>query len=130
MKEQFINDVLRVMQTSLNNAQLLHLQAVLQQGLANMDLVPLAEQPKSDEMTNKQLLTMFLDAKRVEGCSDKTVRYYETTLKKLFSGLKMPMVQVKTEDLRTYLSEYRQRTNCSKANIMFHREFRFSWLKI
>ena len=132
MKEQFINDVLRVMQTSLNNAQLLQLQAVLQQGLANMDLVPLAEQPKSDEMTNEQLLTMFLDAKRVEGCSDKTVRYYETTLKKLFSGLKMPMVQVKTEDLRTYLSEYRQRTNCSKANIdNLRRIFSsfFSWLE-
>lgn len=65
MKEQFINDVLRAMQTSLNNAQLLQLQAILQQALASMDLVPLEEQPKTDEMTNEQLLTMFLDAKRV-----------------------------------------------------------------
>lgn len=132
MKEQFINDVLRAMQTSLNNAQLLQLQAILQQALASMDLVPLEEQPKTDEMTNEQLLTMFLDAKRVEGCSDKTVRYYETTLKKLFTGLNMTMVQVKTEDLRTYLSEYRQRTNCSKANIdNLRRIFSsfFSWLE-
>ena len=52
MKEQFINDVLRAMQTSLNNAQLLQLQAILQQALASMDLVPLEEQPKTDEMTN------------------------------------------------------------------------------
>ncbi|MBQ8161064.1 MAG: tyrosine-type recombinase/integrase [Clostridia bacterium] len=132
MKEQFINEVLRTMQTSLNNAQMLQLQTVLQQELARVEIIPLAEQAKPDEVTNEQLLSMFLDAKRVEGCSDKTVRYYENTLKKLFSGINMLMVQVKTEDLRSYLSEYRQRTSCSKANIdNLRRIFSsfFSWLE-
>ena len=132
MKDQIINNVLRTMQTSLSNAQLLQLQTVLRRELSEMDITPQDSRRGSDETANEQLLTMFLDAKRVEGCSEKTIRYYETTLKKLFTGLGIPMVQARTEDLRTYLSEYRQRTDCSKSNIdNLRRIFSsfFSWLE-
>ena len=132
MKEQIINDILRSMQTSLNNAQLLQLRDVLQQAMAGVEITPQTDGSKVVDFTNEQLLTMFLDAKRVEGCSTKTIRYYETTLRKLFDGLKMQMVHVKTEDLRTYLSNYKQKTNCSKSNIdNLRRIFSsfFSWLE-
>ncbi len=132
MKDQIINNILRTMQTSLSNAQLLQLQTVLRRELSEMDITPQDSRQECDETTNEQLLTMFLDAKRVEGCSEKTIRYYETTLKKLFTGLGIPMVQARTEDLRTYLSEYRQRTDCSKSNIdNLRRIFSsfFSWLE-
>lgn len=132
MRDQIISEVLRGMQSALNNAQLLQLQSVLQQSLAKVVITPSDGKAATSEPGNDQLLTAFLDAKRVEGCSEKTVRYYETTLKKLFAGLNMPMTQVKTEDLRTYLSDYRQRTDCSKANIdNLRRIFSsfFSWLE-
>ena len=132
MKEQIINDVLRLMQTSLNNAQLLQLRTALQQAMISVEITQQSGGTKSEGPTNEQLLIMFLDAKRVEGCSTKTIRYYETTLRKLFTGLDIAMVHVKTEDLRTYLSEYRQKTDCSKANIdNLRRIFSsfFSWLE-
>lgn len=133
MKEQLINTVLRSMQASLNNAQLVLLRDALHHCLAN---VAVAEEQEhsvpSEQLSSERLLSLFLDAKRVEGCSDKTVRYYETTLRKMIITLHMEVTEVRTEDLRTYLAEYRQRTECSKANIdNLRRIFSsfFSWLE-
>ncbi len=132
MKEQFINDVLRVMQGSLNNAQLLQLKDAMRLLLMPVIMIPAEDGGKQQCQDNMFLLSLFLDAKRVEGCSEKTIRYYESTLEKLFSGLDMPMVQVRTEDLRIYLSEYGKRSKCSKSNIdNLRRIFSsfFSWLE-
>jgi len=133
MKEQFINSVLRCMQASLNNAQLVQLRDVLHQHMTNVNLTSIADGlVPSDELSNEKLLALFLDAKRVEGCSEKTVRYYETTLRKMVSSISIAVTEIRTEDLRTYLSEYRQRTDCSKANIdNLRRIFSsfFSWLE-
>lgn len=133
MKEQLINTVLRSMQASLNNAQLVLLRDALHHCLANVAVAEAQEQSApSEQLSSERLLSLFLDAKRVEGCSDKTVRYYETTLRKMIITLHMEVTEVRTEDLRTYLAEYRQRTDCSKANIdNLRRIFSsfFSWLE-
>lgn len=133
MKEQFINSVLRCMQASLNNAQLVQLRDVLYQHMTNVNLTSISDGlVPSDELSSDKLLALFLDAKRVEGCSEKTVRYYETTLRKMVSSISIAVTEIRTEDLRTYLSEYRQRTDCSKANIdNLRRIFSsfFSWLE-
>ena len=133
MKEQLINTVLRSMQASLNNAQLVLLRDALHHCLANVAVAEAQEHSApSEQLSNERLLSLFLDAKRVEGCSDKTVRYYETTLRKMIITLHMEVTEVRTEDLRTYLAEYRQRTDCSKANIdNLRRIFSsfFSWLE-
>lgn len=132
MKEQIINDVLRVMQGALNNSQLRLLKDTLSILLMAVSILPTEEAFISKDPDNQELLTKFLDAKRVEGCSKKTIHYYESTLKKMFGEIKKPMVQVKTDDLRTYLADYRKRTNCSKGNIdNLRRIFSsfFSWLE-
>ena len=133
MKETLINNVLRAMQTSLSNAQLMLLRDVLNQTMANIAVSTCEEgMPAESRLDNGQLLALFLEAKRVEGCSEKTVRYYEITLKKLFSVMNRPVTEIRTEDLRTYLSDYRLRTDCSKANIdNLRRIFSsfFSWLE-
>ena len=133
MKETLINNVLRAMQTSLSNAQLMLLRDVLNQTMANIAVSTCEEgMPAESRLDNGQLLELFLEAKRVEGCSEKTVRYYEITLKKLFSVMNRPVTEIRTEDLRTYLSDYRLRTDCSKANIdNLRRIFSsfFSWLE-
>ena len=132
MKERIINDVLRVMQGTLNNAQLLQLQETLKLLFVAVSVIPASEGTDQSGTDNVKLLSMFLDAKRVEGCSEKTIRYYESTLKKMFDELNMPMVHVRTEDLRDYLSDYRKKTGCSKSNIdNLRRIFSsfFSWLE-
>lgn len=133
MKETLINNVLRAMQTSLSNAQLMLLRDVLNQTMANISVSACENGlPAENRLDNGQLLALFLEAKRVEGCSEKTVRYYEITLKKLFSVMNRPVTEIRTEDLRTYLSDYRLRTDCSKANIdNLRRIFSsfFAWLE-
>lgn len=132
MKEQIINDVLRAMQGTLNNSQLRMLQETLSILLTAVSILPTDEDYTSKDPDNQELLSKFLDAKRVEGCSEKTIHYYENTLRKMFDELKKSMVQVTTDDLRTYLSDYRKRTNCSKGNIdNLRRIFSsfFSWLE-
>ena len=132
MKEQIINDVLRAMQGTLNNSQLRMLQETLSILLTTVSILPTDEDYTSKDPDNQELLSKFLDAKRVEGCSEKTIHYYENTLRKMFDELKKSMVQVTTDDLRTYLSDYRKRTNCSKGNIdNLRRIFSsfFSWLE-
>ena len=133
MKETLINNVLRAMQASLSNAQLMLLRDVLNQTMANIAVSACEEgMPAESRLDNGQLLALFLEAKRVEGCSEKTVRYYEITLKKLFSAMNRPVTEIRTEDLRTYLSDYRLRTDCSKANIdNLRRIFSsfFAWLE-
>lgn len=132
MKEMIIDSVLRRMQAVLNNEQLLLLRTVLSNRLSNVSIIAADSSVDCESPCNERLLAIFLDAKRVEGCSEKTIRYYESTLKKLFADVEKPMVAVKTEDLRNYLSDYRFRTGCSKANIDNLRRIIssfFSWLE-
>ena len=132
MKDRIINDVLRMMQGVLNNAQLVKLQEALEWRLVTVSVIPIDTDNTKADPDNMELLSMFLDAKRVEGCSEKTIRYYRSTLQKMFGDLRISMVQVRTEDLRSYLSEYRKKTGCSKANIdNLRRIFSsfFSWLE-
>lgn len=131
MKETIIDDVLRGMQSVLNNAQQMQLRAVLDRCLSMVSIRPVEQITDYSEPGNEYLLELFLNAKRVEGCSEKTLKYYQSTLNKLFSGLSQPVVQVKTEGLRNYLSDYRRDSGCSKANIdNLRRIFSsfFSWL--
>lgn len=60
------------------------------------------------EKKNKttDLIKLFLAAKRVEGCSDKTVKYYESTLKTAIDSIKKDVVEITTDDLRIYLDDY------------------------
>ncbi len=132
MKEAFVETVLRNMQAVLNNSQQLQLRNVLNNCLSKVRLGIANDVEIYEEPRNECLLESFLDAKRVEGCSEKTLHYYATTLKKLFASLKCSVVQAKTEHIRVYLSEYRQKTNCSKSNIDNIRRIIssfFSWLE-
>ena len=118
MKNQVITEITRQMLPYLDNAQMEHLQEVLQHCLWNVEIT---SSGKNTELfvreTNEEMLEMFLSAKRVEGCSEKTLRYYETSLLRMFSEVDMHVTKMKTDDLRNYLSEYQQRTQCSRGNI-------------
>lgn len=118
MKNQLISEITRQMIPYLDNAQMEQLQNVLQHALWNVQITANedgAQQP--DKETNAELLDMFLSAKRVEGCSEKTLRYYETSIRRLFEAVDSHVTHMQTDDLRGYLSDYQQQTQCSKGNI-------------
>ena len=131
MKERIINSVLELMQRNLNNYQMVQLKQALVLCLPESIKTEMNEY-FADGADNEGLLHRFINAKRVEGCSEKTIRYYETTVKKMMTVMNKSVVQVTTEDIRNYLSGYRQSSECSKANIdNLRRIFSsfFAWLE-
>lgn len=84
------------------------------------------------EITNAEYLDMFVAAKRIEGCSERTIEYYRVTIRNMFMDITIPLRQITTEDLRSYLTEYQQKNNCSRVtidNIRRNLSSFFSWLE-
>lgn len=133
MKDQIIREIEQSMLAYLDNAQMKQLHATLEHAFFNKtvsesDAAEAAENGAND----LALLDMFLAAKRVEGCSEKTIRYYKTTLTKMLTALDHQIVHITTDDLRNYLALYQQETECSKSNIDNIRRILssfFSWLE-
>lgn len=133
MKNEIISEITRKMLPYLDNAQMERLQDVLVHCLWSVQIQPNEEntEPQPTE-TNEDLLNMFISAKRVEGCSNKTLRYYETSLLRLFKEINTHVTHIRTDDLRNYLSAYQEKTDCSKSNIDNIRRIMssfFTWLE-
>lgn len=83
-------------------------------------------------ITNEDALKLFVDAKRIEGCSERSIGYYNTTLKALFKSITKNYLVIETEDLRKYLSDYSQNSKASKITVDNVRRVIstfFSWLE-
>ena len=83
-------------------------------------------------ITNEDALKLFVDAKRIEGCSERSIGYYNTTLKALFKSITKNYLVIETEDLRKYLSDYAQNSKASKITVDNVRRVIstfFSWLE-
>ena len=81
---------------------------------------------------NEEYLTMFLEAKKIEGCSWRTIQYYRVTIEKMFRVNVEPVRKITTEDMRSYLSEYQKVNECSKVtvdNVRRNLSSFFSWLE-
>ncbi len=89
------------------------------------------EAPKT-EISNDEFLKMFLDAKRIEGCSDRTIKYYRVTIEHLLKNVVSPIRKITTEMMRAYLVDYQKINNCGKTtvdNIRRNISSFFSWLE-
>lgn len=119
--EAVINTVLIEMQPHLKPGQLQHLRAALKR----------AFEPQRNG-SGQDLLSLFLTAKEVEGCSQKTLRYYEDTLARALAALGKPIPQIESDDLRQYLNDYEATRRTSKVTIDNIRRIMssfFSWLE-
>ena len=122
--EEKIIAITNEMAEVLNIAQLKKLQEVLVKAFTT-------EEPER-KPTNHEYLRLFLEAKSIEGCSPRTLQYYEVTVQHLFAAVNLPVRKMTTERMREYLSDYQQRRNCSKAtidNIRRNISSFFSWLE-
>lgn len=93
----------------------------------------LTSQTKSvSSVSNSNYLAMFLNAKKIEGCSERTLSYYKTTVEKLLDGITDPIRKVTTDDIREYLASYQGLNDCSKTtidNIRRNISSFFTWLE-
>lgn len=130
MKTKIITEIEQRMLKHLDNSQLMELRYVLNQVLVNMEIVESAE--SSDSGNNQELLTSFLAAKRIEGCSEKSLRYYEKTIIAALTAIRKELKHITTEDLRAYLTDYQTEKKSSKVtmdNIRRILSSFFSWLE-
>lgn len=131
MNEPMINEILQEMLPVLDNSQLAKLKGVLEHKLWNVEIVNKTVEDSFDK-SNKEFTELFISAKRVEGCSPKTLRYYLATINKMTDTVGKHITKITTEDLRKYLSDYHEENNCSKSNIDNIRRILssfFSWLE-
>ena len=129
MKNQIINEIQRKMLPYLNNEQLLHLKMVLETSFQGLILEKGEELPRAEE---QNAVKAFITAKRIEGCSEKTLTYYSKTIEAMLNGVgKLPQ-QITTDDLRKYLTNYQTQRRSSKVTIDNIRRILssfFSWLE-
>ncbi len=121
-KTEIINSVMQQMLSMLDNSQLIVLKRVLTDVIQN------------ERIESKQLdyIELFVIAKRVEGCSEKTLSYYKATITAMLSSVDKSPTQITTEDLRTYLIEYQIHKKSSKTTIDNIRRILssfFAWLE-
>lgn len=86
-----------------------------------------------EELSNNgEYKKMFLDAKRIEGCSERTIAYYDATLRHFLTHIEDPVQHITTDQVRGYLSEYQQNSGCSNVsidNIRRNISSFFSWME-
>ncbi len=132
MKETLIRQIQQEMAGVLNNAQRQKLKEVLEHCFFYVDVISIEDQSLSQTKNNQTLKEEFLSAKQVEGCSDRSINYYSSTLDNLIKTLEKAFNQIETEDLRVYLSEYQKKNNASKQTIDNIRRILssfFTWLE-
>lgn len=123
--EKQIQNIINDMSEMLDIAQMKKLQEVLIARLTIIHMEP-------EENDNLSYLNLFLTAKRIEGCSERTIEYYKSTIKTMLKKIDIPVRKMTTELLREYLSQYQGINNCSKVtidNIRRNLSSFFSWLE-
>lgn len=128
MKEELINQIQIQMLPFLNNAQLKMLQSVLEHAFYGVSVTS----EGSTATISENSVAAFVAAKRIEGCSEKTLAYYQNTIQAMISGIGKAAQQITTEDLRAYLTEYQNEHNISRVTIDNIRRILssfFSWLE-
>ena len=129
MKEKVIKEIEQKMASILNNEQKEKLKEVLLYTFYNIEVTSIKDELVEDTTDYDK---MFIAAKRIEGCSERTLNYYETTIKTMIEKLSKKVNSIETEDLRNYLSEYQSKNNCSKVTIDNVRRILssfFAWLE-
>lgn len=118
MKQLLITEVEQSLLPILDNAQMKALHEALTHALWSKEVVAIDDaEPVPETQSNQQLLDIFLSAKQVEGCSEKTLHYYQTTIAKLLHTIDKRILHITTDDLRQYLADYQQASGCSRGNI-------------
>lgn len=133
MNDEFVNDVLRDMLAYLDNGQAEQLRRVLKHNLSGYEIQRRTDSTTEDASAENAWLTgAFLSAKRIEGCSEKSLSYYRKTIETMSEEIGKGITHITTNDLRSYLTNYQTERKSSKVTIDNIRRILssfFSWLE-
>ena len=130
--EDILNDIVSEIKDVLSDKQMMQVSSSIKDVLAKYEINKKASNEERREKENTELLETFLSAKKIEGCSDKTIHYYQSSIVKLLKGLSKCIKEICTNDIRRYLAEIQEKNNLSKVTIdNLRRIFSsfFSWLE-
>ena len=123
--EEKIVTIINKMADYLNISQMKKLQEVLLQTFSKNTI-------QKEEISNDEYLRLFLDANRIEGCSERTIQYYNVTVVRMLQKIETPVRKISTEEIRKYLVDYQKINDCSKVtvdNVRRNISSFFSWLE-
>lgn len=129
MRKELIEEVKMRMLPYLNSVQMIKLGKVLETVLQGLDIDTLEEEAKLD---SDSLLAAFITAKRLEGCSEKTLAYYQKSIEAVLQAIGKEVRQITTDDLRAYLTRYQATNGVSKVtidNVRRNLSSFFAWLE-
>jgi len=134
MVDMLMAEIKQGMMSFLDNAQMEKLDQVLKHSFFNLTVEENKDNPliSDNQNDNKEMLGAFISAKRVEGCSDRTLKYYLSTINNLYKCISKSVKRISTDDLRQYLADYHRKGRASKVsmdNIRRVLSSFFSWME-
>jgi hypothetical protein len=114
MNSELISNIIKQLGSKFSEKDVRTIERVLFKNLKNKEI---RDMVKVQPQTNEEALACFISAKKVEGCSLKSILYYQTTIKKMLSVLNTIYFSITTEDIRLYLAKYQEENKISKATI-------------
>lgn len=132
MKTEVIDKVVARMAQSLTPQQIYELRQSLESELSAYELIQASDGVEKSRKVNTDLMANFISAKRIEGCSEKTLNYYENTIKAFLDATTNALDKVSTYEIRCYLSDFQAQRNAGKVTVDNVRRILssfFSWLE-
>lgn len=129
MNSDIISIITKQLSSKFSEKDVRTIERILFKNLKNKEI---RDMVKVQPQTNEEALACFISAKKVEGCSLKSLLYYQTTIKKMLLELNTIYFSITTEDIRLYLANYQEKNKISKATIDNMRRIIssfFSWLE-
>ena len=134
MKTEVISNITKDMEDSLTDYQLNKLKESLIINFEGVELIIKTDELKHQEELdeNKNMIDSFISSKQVEGCSERTIKYYKEIIEKFVNGFDKSIKQISTNEIRNYLSNYKENSSCGSTTIDNIRRVLssfFSWLE-
>lgn len=132
MKEKTIENILAEMSDILDTRQQERLREVLKTAFEQVVMMPVKSEEQQREQANGELLQAFISAKKIEGCSEKTLCYYQSSIEALLISEQKRIGELETNDIRSYLARYQEERGSSRVTIdNLRRIFSsfFAWLE-
>ncbi|PNP96465.1 integrase [Hoylesella timonensis] len=117
MKEKIIENILAEMSDILDTRQQARLREVLKTAFEQVVMMPAESEEQQREQANGELLQAFISAKKIEGCSDKTLCYYQSSIEALLRSEQKRIGELETNDIRSYLARYQEERGSSRVTI-------------
>ena len=134
MKTEVISNITKDMEDSLTDYQLNKLKESLIINFEGVEFIVKTDELKHREELeeNIKMINSFISSKHVEGCSERTIKYYKEIIEKFVNNFDKSIKQISTDEIRNYLSDYKDNGSCGSTTIDNIRRVLssfFSWLE-